>query len=864
MTWPEDGVALTCGVPALRLRSAVRDDAASVNLLPEDAIWLLHMDSIAGTVDLGVTSFRWVAGEDRLSFRGSAARRLEALGVGSIEDLLRLVAEDERQDARLAWRTHAELEGPLRLNLSIDVGRKQLRRVSLHACMEDGISRGTLADVTGEHAAGGTGGTGPDADGEGPDLDGIGPYTYDAEAGLHRWSTQLCRLIGLSPDRDQRLSTDAILARIHPGDLDRFERAAATAMQRPEPYRLQYRMQAEDGRVVHVEDRGIPFGPRDPETGRFRCARGVLIDVTDRATTETRLSEASAMLAALFENAPLGLAIWDTDLRYVRVNERLAEMNGFPVERHLGKRPDELLPGIDGLEGLLGRWREVARSGEPWLDVEIEGETAAAPGRRRSWLEHFYPISVDGRTIGLAGIVEETTERKAAEVALRQSEMRLKEVLDGTLAFIGIVDDEGRLTEINAAALELGGHRREDVIGKRVWESAFWSDDPMTAQAIEEAVALAREGGVSHFDVTTRAADGSDVNLDWMLSPTLDDMGQVRYMTISAVDITERVRAAEQVETLLREVNHRSKNMLALVQAIARQTARSGATDFIERFSQRIASLSRSQDLLVSSDWKPVDLRALVLGQLDHLRDLVDRQVTLAGPPFELPPEQAHILGMAIHELATNATKYGALSTPEGTVSIAWSVEGPHSSRRLTLGWTERSGPPVALPDRRGFGTTVLKDLVESSLGAEVDLDYAPAGLSWAIRTGGVAPVAATGTDAARAARVLVVEDEALLAYEFADVLRDAGFEVVGPAGSVAMARRLLEHEPCDIAVLDINLGRETSEPLAEQLLGRKIPVIAISGYSKEQHPTVFRDAHFMPKPFDARRLVPKIRALIS
>jgi PAS domain S-box-containing protein len=815
--------------------------------------------------DLGVLSFTWDIAPDRLTLAGEASHLLEAQGIHSLEALIAHVAREDRPGVTAGWREHAETGLPLCLTMPLALGSASPRRISVQARRDGARSVGTFADVTGRAPRPAPNPKAAlDAGNDAREIQGVGPYVFDADEGMHVWSRQLCRLLGYPADDARQIASDAIPQWLHRDDRERFLREARAAMATDAPYWLEYRMVAQDGRILHVEDRGVPFGPRDPGTGRFRCARGVLIDVTERAGMATRLGEASAMLSALFDNAPLGLAIWDTDLRFVRLNQHLAEINGLPVEAHVGRRPDEILEGIEGMDVLMERWREVMRSGEPWLDVEVEGETAAAPDKRRTWLEHFYPITVDGRTIGIAGIVEETTERKAAEMALRQSEMRLKEVLDGTLAFVGILDPEGRVTEINAAALEMGGHRREDVVGSHVWESAFWNADASSAQAIREAVALAREGGVSHFDLVTRGADGADIHLDWMLSPALDDSGNVRYMTISAVDITERVQAAEKVALLLREVNHRSKNMLALVQAIARQTARSGAKDFIDRFSERISSLSSSQDLLVTNDWKPVDLRTLVLSQIGHLRDTVDRQITLEGPPCQLPPEQAHILGMAVHELATNAMKYGALSSPDGRVEIGWTACERGTRGGFTMRWAERNGPEVTAPERRGFGTTVLKDLVESSLRAEVELSYAPDGFVWTLNAGEDATAPAAGAASGRDVRVLVVEDEALLAYELADALHDAGFDVLGPAASLAAARRLLEAGDCDIALLDINLGTETSAPLAEDLIGRHVPVVAMSGYSKDQHPDVFRTAHFIPKPVDVRRLAPKIRSILA
>ena len=182
----------------------------------------------------------------------------------------------------------------------------------------------------------------------------------------------------------------------------------------------------------------------------------------------------------------------------------------------------------------------------------------------------------------------------------------------------------------------------------------------------------------------------------------------------------------------MREVNHRSKNMLGLVDAIAQQMTWTSRDDFIQRFSERIQSLAASQDLLVEHDWKAVPLAELVHSQLSHFADLIGARISLSGPPLSLAPAAAQSLGMALHELGTNAAKYGALSTEVGRVAIAWNVhaEGP-TQPRFTLSWVEKGGPAVRAPERSGYGSTVTSSMVKWSVGGEVSVDYAPTGLVW-------------------------------------------------------------------------------------------------------------------------------------
>jgi PAS domain S-box-containing protein len=192
-------------------------------------------------------------------------------------------------------------------------------------------------------------------------------------------------------------------------------------------------------------------------------------------------------------------------------------------------------------------------------------------------------------------------------------------------------------------------------------------------------------------------------------------------------DITQRKESAERERLLMREINHRAKNMLSLVQAIARQTASREPPDFIGRFTERIQALAANQNLLIRNEWHGVDVEDLVRAQLAHFADLVGSRIAAHGPKLRLNPGAAQAIGLAIHELATNAGKYGALSVDTGRVNVHWKTDGG----TLTMSWTECGGPPVSPPERRGFGVVVMQEMVEHSVDADVDLDYAPSGLTW-------------------------------------------------------------------------------------------------------------------------------------
>jgi two-component sensor histidine kinase len=195
----------------------------------------------------------------------------------------------------------------------------------------------------------------------------------------------------------------------------------------------------------------------------------------------------------------------------------------------------------------------------------------------------------------------------------------------------------------------------------------------------------------------------------------------------TVADITQRKEREERERLLMREVSHRAKNMLSVVDAIAHQTATRNPEDFMERFSERIQALAASQDLLIRSEWHGVEVEDLVCAQLAPFADLIGSRIGVHGPRGRLKAAGAQAIGLALHELATNAGKYGALSTETGRVDICWAIDGD----TFSISWVERDGPPVSAPQRRGFGTIVMEVMVERSVNGTVDLVYAPAGVTW-------------------------------------------------------------------------------------------------------------------------------------
>ena len=199
-------------------------------------------------------------------------------------------------------------------------------------------------------------------------------------------------------------------------------------------------------------------------------------------------------------------------------------------------------------------------------------------------------------------------------------------------------------------------------------------------------------------------------------------------------DVTQRLASVEHIQFLLKEVSHRSKNLLAVIQAIARQTAGTAKSveDYQERFGRRLSGIAASLSVIVQQDWRGAPITDIMRAQLAPFVDANSRRIVLTGPHVMLSADAAQSIGLAIHELATNALKHGALATASGQVRLSWLLEpSVHAPRQLRLSWIEEGGPAVSKPSRTGFGHVVLNELVSSSLNAAVTIDFAETGLAW-------------------------------------------------------------------------------------------------------------------------------------
>ena len=334
----------------------------------------------------------------------------------------------------------------------------------------------------------------------------------------------------------------------------------------------------------------------------------------------------------------------------------------------------------------------------------------------------------DGSIDYFVAIIEDISARKQAEEEVRRSEERFRSsVLHSPLPIL-LFDDREEILTLSQSWLEQTGYSEEELRRIEDWTTKAYGDrSGEVLDQVREMISTRSDAPPGELMIRTK--DGRKRLWSFVSSALGTQPDGRRLFVCIAQDMTERKAREEQVHLLMREVNHRAKNMLSLVQAIARQTAAREPENFIGCFTERIQALAANQDLLIRNEWQGVDVEDLVRAQLAHFADLIGSRIAVHGPKVRLNASAAQAIGLAMHELATNAGKYGGLSVDSGHVDVGWQAD----SDIFAMSWTETNGPPVSQPRRCGFGSTVIESMAKRTVGGEVELDYAPSGLTWCL-----------------------------------------------------------------------------------------------------------------------------------
>jgi PAS domain S-box-containing protein len=579
----------------------------------------------------------------------------------------------------------------------------------------------------------------------------------------------------------------------------------------------------------------------------------------------------------LLEALPVAVYTTDAEGRITFYNQAAADLWGHHPEL--------------GSSQWCGSWRLYWPDGRPLPHGECPMAVALKEGRQVRGLEAIaerpdgtrvrflpYPTPLrdaSGRLVGAINLLMDITERHEASM----ESARLASIVASSDDAIISKTLDGRITSWNASATRIFGYHANEMIGQPITRII-----PPELHAEESKIIARLKLGerIDHYETVRVAKDGRRIDMSLTTSPLRDKSGRVIGASKVGRDITERKQAEQLQRTLTNELIHRIKNTLATVQAIATQSLlrAKSPSGFVSSFTGRVQALAKAHTLLTKTMMQGTDVTELVSEQV-LLGVSDDNRISCSGPLLVLDAQQALHLALVLHELATNARKYGALSVPNGRLSVSWQMR-TNGGRNLLLLWKESSGPKVTAPSERGFGSTLIEQTLRAH-GGEASVHYNTDGVTWEIKlpiTENTRP--SIGTDAAapkitsgpsvlqpqdnqpslKGKRILLIEDEPLVSMDMESSLTAAGCEIIGPAGTLEDAKLLVEDANYDAALVDANLAGYPVDELATALTQKNCPFAFVTGYGREALPSGFREAVMLGKPFSQDQLLTVVEML--
>lgn len=487
------------------------------------------------------------------------------------------------------------------------------------------------------------------------------------------------------------------------------------------------RLRAKDGSIKHVL---ITSNGRFVD-GRLVSTRCFTSDVTELHQTEQALRESEGRLAATYNAATIGIAEVDDQGNLIRVNDAFCTMLGHTREHLLSMNFADYTHAIDRAED-LERYSRQVRGEIPRYVIRKRAHRADGT---LLYLDVHSSSVRDARGNFRYGvrIIQDVTTAQLVEDQLRDNERRMRDLLEALPAAVYTTDAAGCITFYNKAAVEMAG--RVPSHGEQwcvTWRLYTPDGVPLPHDECPMAIALKEGRPVRGAEAVAERPDGSRVPFVPFPTPLYDADGRLIGAINMLVDITDRKQAESRQKVLIDELNHRVKNTLATVQSLAMQTARHAGSlaDFVGKFQSRLMALARAHEMLTESHWESAPLHSLVTQLLAPMADAAQGRVSTGGPPISLTPRAALALTMAINELATNAAKYGALSSDQGTLLVQWSMrDDPNGRAALELEWCERGGPAVTAPTRRGFGGRLLQRCIETDLRGALETKFETEGM---------------------------------------------------------------------------------------------------------------------------------------
>lgn len=565
------------------------------------------------------------------------------------------------------------------------------------------------------------------------DVAGVGAWEWDIKANKVYADARYAELHNVAPEfAEAGLPVQSYTPAVHPDDRPRIRELALKIAQEGGDFSEEYRLVQADGSVRWVYTRGRAYLD---ENGQPTRNTGVIVDITERKSVEADLAAArldldlAAQAAGMgrWDHKPhLGQRFWDARARGIFGLAPDAAPTQDTFERLL--HPDDL-PAV---RAAVAAATDPAGTGAINLEYRIH---RGGDGALR-WVETFGRAFFEGgQCVRFVGVVSDVTERREAVDHLLRQEETLRLAIDA--ADVGTWD-----LDIDTGEL-VWSDRCHAMFGVRVGEPVSLETfntciHPGDQARVAEAMRLAQDPAIrADYSIEFRAVGRDDHVERWVNvkgKVFFGDDGKPHRFVGAVVDVTDRKRAELHLRLLVNELNHRVKNSLATIQAIAAQsfTGERGLPQAQEAFSSRIVALAEAHDLLTRENWEGAELHDVAA----RLADLHGGRARfeLSGPAVRLSPKTALSLSMALHELATNAMKYGALSTPEGRIRLAWDLAPDPGAARLDLTWTERGGPPVKPPTARGFGSRLIERGLAAELSGSAAIDFRPDGVVCRIR----------------------------------------------------------------------------------------------------------------------------------
>lgn len=430
----------------------------------------------------------------------------------------------------------------------------------------------------------------------------------------------------------------------------------------------------------------------------------------------------------------IGIAVMDTAGRYLQVNDPYCELLGRDRDALLASsiqeatHPDDLPASVDAFIRAI-------ESGKP---IVLE-QRYIRPDGSSVWANNHVLVERDdsGRPVHVLALTHRLSEGTRSHQSLRESHDDLRLVLDSAAGGLLSMDRAGEVTLCNAGFVRMLGLQSEnEVVGRSLHELVHRGPGEEGSHALERCPAYVAARSGTHFHVpddTFFRQDGTSFPVEYWMRPIVRS-GDVRGVIGSFVDLTERKAAENRQQIMNQELAHRVKNTLAMVQAIVSQTLRNtpDRQEAVKSVNQRLIALGNAHTALTRTRWGNASIVDVVEGAIAVHRSRAER-IQIEGPRIDLGPKASLAVALALHELSTNAAKYGALSNDLGTVQIGWSVSGGAADARFRMRWQERDGPPVATPSRKGFGSRLIAEAIGADLGAEVNLVYERSGVSWSL-----------------------------------------------------------------------------------------------------------------------------------